>query len=242
MAMRLLKLLGHTALDLLLPPRCEVCGTLQEPVICDACATQLTALPTPICRQCGRPLDPRAKTPGHCADCQSEAPPFDAARSAGVYGGTLRRAIHVYKYDLVVALARPLASFLTNHVELPFQLDCLCPVPLHAARERMRGFNQSQLLADMASAQWGIPHEPRLLTRQQNTLPQMKLPREERRANVRNAFTVAGEVRGRSIGLLDDVYTTGSTLTECSRMLKRAGAERVLVITLARALPGMREP
>lgn len=181
-----------------------------------------------------------AKTPGHCADCQSEAPPFDAARAAGVYGGTLRTAIHVYKYELVVALAKPLASFLTQHLELPFPLDCLCPVPLHPTRERMRGFNQSLLLATSVSAQWGIPHEPHLLTRQQNTLPQMKLPRDERRANVRGAFAVGGEVRGRSIGLLDDVYTTGSTLAECSRMLKRAGAERVMVITLARALPEAR--
>ena len=235
--MRYLHLLGHAALDLLLPPRCEVCGLLQEPVICDACVEQLTPITQPYCRQCGIPLDPRAHTPGHCADCRGEAPPFDAARSAGVYGGALRRAIHVYKYALVVALARPLAAFLTQYLEIPFPLDCLCPVPLHRARERIRGFNQSRLLAEHACNDWGIPHEPHLLTRLQNTTPQMQLPREERRANVRGAFAVDGDVRGRSIGLLDDVYTTGSTLTECSRVFKRAGAERVLVITLARALP-----
>jgi ComF family protein len=234
---KFLSQLAHAALDLLLPPRCEVCGTLQEPVICDTCAAQLLPIPTPICQQCGIPLDPRAKTLGHCAECQSEAPPFDAARAAGVYGGVLRRAIHVYKYELVVSLARPLADFLTAHLERPFPLDCLCPVPLHPARERMRGFNQSCRLAEEVSKRWDIPVEPRLLARVQNTRPQMQLPRDERRANVRGAFTVNGEVRGRSIGLVDDVYTTGSTLRECSRMLKHAGAARVLVITLARALP-----
>ena len=227
--------LGEAALTLLFPPRCEVCGTLQEPVVCARCLQQFAAITEPYCRQCGLPLDPLAKTSGHCAACNDEPPLFDAARSAGLYDGALRRAIHVFKYELVRALATPLAEFLATRVTLPFPVDCLCPVPLHPARERMRGFNQSLLLAEQLGLRWQVPVESQLLTRTLNTLPQMSLPHDQRRLNIRDAFMSAGPVRGRSICLVDDVFTTGSTLRECTRVLRRADAGRILVVTLARA-------
>jgi ComF family protein len=232
--------LRDTVLDLLLPPRCEVCGTLQEPIICEPCWLACTPITAPICRQCGLPLDPLARTTGYCVDCLDAPPPFDAARAAGIYAGALRRAIHVYKYEMVRALARPLAEFIVEHVTLPFPLDCLCPVPLHPARQRMRGFNQSHLLAERLGSAWRLPVETGLLQRVRDTAPQMQLPPEERRTNIRGAFTADAAARHRGIGLVDDVFTTGSTLRECSRMLKHAGAERVLVLTLARALPQVR--
>jgi ComF family protein len=104
----------------------------------------------------------------------------------------------------------------------------------------MRGFNQSRLLAEHLGSVWQLPLEAGLLQRVRDTAPQMQLPPEERRTNIRGAFCADAAAQHRSIGLLDDVYTTGSTLRECSRMLKRAGAERVLVLTLARALPRVR--
>jgi len=223
-------------LSLLFPPRCEVCGLLQEPVVCARCLAQFQRIGAPYCRQCGLPFDPLAKTATHCPDCREDPPAFDAARAAGLYGGTLRRAVHLFKYDGVRAMAGVLGQFTLETVELPFPLDCLCPVPLHPKREAMRGFNQSRLLAEELGAGWGVPVETALLSRTRNTPPQMSLPADERRRNIRGAFTAAEGAAGRAVGLVDDVYTTGSTLRECSRELKRAGAARVLVITVARAV------
>ena len=223
------------ALTLIFPPRCEICGVMQEPVVCARCRERFARIEPPWCRQCGLPFDPLAKSPAHCADCRDEPPPFDAARAAGLYGGTLRRAIHLFKYDGIRALAGPLGEFTAQVVEPPFAIDCLCPVPLHPKREAMRGFNQALLLAEELAACWDAPVEAGVLERTRDTPPQMRLPADERRANIRNAFAVRDAVAGRAVGLVDDVYTTGSTLREASRVLKRAGAARVLVVTVARA-------
>ena len=163
-------------------------------------------------------------------------PPFSAARAAGRYQDALRLAIHRFKYAGARALATPLSRFVTDHVTLPRAVDCLAPVPLHPRRERMRGYNQSLLLAHALAIPWHLPVEAALLARVVNTPPQISLPAAERRRNIRGAFAVNGAVRGRTIGLIDDVYTTGSTLRECSRVLRHAGAE-VVVITVARAMP-----
>jgi len=224
------------ALSLLFPPRCEGCDLLQEPLICGACRGRIVPIGEPCCRQCGAPFDPQARGLDHCAACRDEPPAFDAARAAGVYDGVLRRVIHRFKYDGVQALAAPLAGMMAETIIRPFDIDLLIPVPLHPARFRMRGFNQSYLLADALGQQWRLPVAADLLARVQNTTPQMQLPFDERKKNIRGAFAVTGEVTGRAIGLLDDVYTTGSTLGECSRMLKRAGAARVLVLSVARTL------
>jgi ComF family protein len=226
-------------LSLLFPPRCEVCGLLQEPVVCAQCRAQFGRIEAPYCRQCGLPFDPLAKAATHCPECREDPPAFDAARAAGIYGGLLRRAIHLFKYDGVRAMTGPLGEFTLEMVELPFSIDCLCPVPLHPKREAMRGFNQSLLLAEVLGEGWSAPVEAGLLSRTQNTPPQMSLPAAERRRNIRGAFAVTGNATGRAVGLVDDVFTTGSTLRECSRVLKRAGAVRVLVITVARTAPSI---
>ena len=218
-------------LTLLFPPRCEICGLLQEPVICARCRGTFHAFTAPLCTICGLPLDPLAQARGTCAECSTAPPEYDAARAAGKYADELRRAVHLFKYDGVRALAAPLAAFICETVSLPFAVDSLCPVPLHPARERMRGYNQSGLLADELGKGWQLPVDSTLLARVINTTPQMQLPAEERKRNVRGAFTAAPAVQGRAIGLVDDVYTTGSTIRECSRVLKHAGARQVLVIT-----------
>jgi len=229
-------------LSLLFPPRCEVCGMLQEPVVCAGCQAQFQRIAEPFCLQCGLPFDPGARSATHCPECRDDPPAFDAARAAGLYGGALRRAIHLFKYDGVRAMAGPLGQFTLETVQLPFPIDCLCPVPLHPKREAMRGFNQSGLLAEVLGEGWSAPVEAGLLSRVHNTPPQMTLPAEERRRNIRGAFSTTGNLTGRTIGLVDDVFTTGSTLRECSQVLKRAGATRVLVITVARTAAEMLQP
>ncbi len=236
MAGSLLTSWRDAVLNLLLPERCAVCGLLQEPVLCPRCTAQVARIVAPYCQCCGTPFDPRALAAERCVDCRAAPPPFTQARAAGAYGGELRTAVHRFKYAGIRALAAPLAALMAETVEPPADLDCLCPVPLHPAREALRGYNQSLLLAEELGRRWNLPVEAGVLTRIVNTTPQMQLPAEERRRNVRGAFVVAQPVKGRRLGLIDDVYTTGSTLCECSHMLARAGAARVLVFTVARTV------
>jgi len=155
---------------------------------------------------------------------------FDFARSALLFNPTLREIIHHLKYSDRVSLANPLGDILKDCLERePFSGETIVPVPLHRARERSRGFNQAELI----SARLGRRVENRLLRRRKNTDSQTGLSRSQRKRNLAGAFEVRGEVHGTVI-VVDDVYTTGSTMNEIARVLKRAGAQRVEVLTVAR--------
>ena len=155
---------------------------------------------------------------------------FDFARSALLFTRTLREIIHHLKYSDRVSLAKPLGDILRDCWRREgFTGDLVIPVPLHRSRERIRGFNQAELIA----SRLGLPVAPRLLHRRKNTPSQTGLTRNERKRNLAGAFEARGLVKGTLI-VVDDVYTTGSTMNEIARTLKRAGAERVEVLTVAR--------
>jgi len=170
---------------------------------------------------------------------------FDVARSAWIYDGGPRLAIHRFKYGgksaLAARLAPAMADLLRNDEMLREHgaFDCLVPVPLHARRQRKRGYNQSELLARALSRQTEIPARL-LLERTRDTRPQVGLNHKARGDNVRGAFALhsrfAGDVRGLRVLLVDDVFTTGSTLRECAGVLQRAGAQSVCALTLARQI------
>ena len=149
--------------------------------------------------------------------------------------------MHALKFQGKTALARPLGDLMAEvgATMLPVDaVDCLVPVPLHPSREAERGFNQSALLANRVSRRWGVPVEARALRRRRVTLPQTDLDASSRRANVRGAFAVSrpGAVDGRHVLLVDDVFTTGATVSECARVLLDAGATAVGVLTVARVV------
>ena len=151
----------------------------------------------------------------------------------------LKSVIQRYKYNRDVWLARPLAALLVERA--PFVVgvyDVVMPVPLHVERLRWRGFNQAQFLAQPLARAAGVALDPHSLQRVRPTRPQVDLDEKERRHNVLGAFRVTRPQRiaGRSILLVDDVYTTGATVNECSRALLQAGAKRVDVLVLARAV------
>lgn len=155
---------------------------------------------------------------------------FDFARSAFLFNPALREIIHHLKYSDRVSLARPLGDLLKECLARePFTGDLVIPVPLHRSRERQRGFNQAELIA----ARLGLPMSTRLVRRRKNTPSQTGLTRNQRNRNLAAAFEVRGDVK-KSIIVVDDVYTTGSTVNELARALKRAGAQRVEVLTVAR--------
>jgi ComF family protein len=167
-----------------------------------------------------------------------ESPPrFDRARAAGVYAGTLRKAIHQFKYRGGLMFAKHLGRLLAGHgrrlltVEA---IDLIVPVPLHRRRLRQRGYNQSLELARHLGSCWKIPVAPEWLVRTRETPRQTALTRQERFLNMRGAFDWTGPALGdKRVVLIDDVYTSGATANECAGVLKKSGAGTVEVLTLA---------
>lgn len=167
--------------------------------------------------------------------CRSGLRQFDAVYSYGLYEGELRKLIHLFKYEGVRPLRRPLGLWLARALPLDVPFDAIVPVPLHWTRWLRRGFNQAELLACEVASRSGLPVE-RLARRVRSTGMQAQLSRAGRRRNVARAFTVPkpGRVQGRRLLLIDDVFTTGATLNACATALKRAGAAHVSALTLAR--------
>lgn len=199
-------------------------------------------LSRPWCPCCGLPFASTAAllhSPTHlCAACRDREPLFDSARSAVAYDGVAASAIHLMKYQRRRLLAKPLGALLLPLLEELGPVDGVVPVPLHVQRLREREFNQALALAQVVCRSTGRPLWWNRLERTRPTQAQVGLDAAERRRNVRQAFLVrkADTVEGRRILLIDDVMTTGSTVHECARVLKRAGAESVQVLTVARQL------
>ncbi len=169
---------------------------------------------------------------GRCALCRSGLRGFDAAYAFGAYEGALRQLIHLYKYGKMRTLARPLSALLTRAMPLDERFDGIVPVPLYWRRRLQRGFNQAELLALGVGRSTGVP-VIRALRRVQSTPTQAGLSNSARRQNVSAAFR-ARDVSGQRLLLIDDVMTTGSTATSCAIALKKAGAKRVALLTVAR--------
>lgn len=206
---------------------CRTCLKAPEPFsadyFCISCRTPF---------QNGFPLD----SEGRCALCRSGLRGFDAAYCFGSYEDALRGLIHLFKYGKTPTVARPLGEFLASALPRDERLDAIVPVPLHWRRRWQRGFNQSQLLAREVAARTGLPVVP-ALRRTRATAAQAGLSNRGRRRNVAQAFQpgrAAGRVAGKRVLLIDDVLTTGATATACALALKRAGAKRVAVLTVAR--------
>jgi len=170
---------------------------------------------------------------GRCALCRYGLRGFDAAYCFGSYEGVLRELIHLYKYGRVKTLARPLGAMLAAALPREERFDAVTPVPLHWRRQWQRGFNQSELLARTMARRCGIP-VIHALRRVRPTVAQAGLSNTGRRRNVAAAFRPRRAVEGKRILLIDDVMTTGSTAAACALALKRAGAAKVALLTVAR--------
>ena len=230
-------------LDLLCPPRCLLCGAFTDgdhgQGFCTSCRQELPPLPESHCLICGRPFETTIGSVHTCGRCLQKKPAYERAGSAGLYEGLLRQAIHRFKYEGRTELARPLAALMAERLEPPFlppAAELILPIPLHRRRLKARGYNQALLLARALFQPWQDRLRPDLLRRSKWTEPQVNLKGPERRRNVRQAFSLTDPalVRGRSVMLVDDVFTTGATVEECARVLKRAQASSVLVLTVAR--------
>ncbi len=231
------------------PDNCRLC---KQPLtaagaapVCSACMASLEdwggAL---LCSGCQQIVDePSALDDrGYCGVCRREPPVFSRVWSSGPYDGALRRTIHLLKYDGVRPLADVMASRLESGFDAVHGADLIVPAPLHWRRTLTRGFNQSALIARRLGDAAGVRYERRLLARVRHTSSQAGLSQHERRRNLRGAFRVQSRetIQGKTVLLVDDVMTTGATLSACARALKRAGAQEVRALVVARALLGRR--
>lgn len=232
-------------LDLLYPVACSVCGAPSPAHLCAACRASIhVRAAETCCRLCGKVVM-EAVSAGVaaplCGPCRDHPPQFDLARSAAEFKGPVRELVHLFKYHKGTWLCDELADLLEGcflahcRGEAP---DVVCPVPLNRAKARERGYNQAGLLAEALAARIGVPAVPGILVRCRNTPTQTHLGAAGRRANVAGAFLSPPHLRpwayGRCVLLVDDVMTTGATLSECAGALKANGAERVVALTVAR--------
>ncbi|MDR1276997.1 MAG: ComF family protein [Candidatus Accumulibacter sp.] len=218
---------------------CLLCASpAQREILCEACEAELPRLSEACCPRCALP-SPEGRL---CGRCLAKPPYFDAARAVFRYEFPLDKLVQSFKYGQRLALAgyfgRAMAALGPPGGEAARPaVDVLVPLPLYPVRLRKRGFNQSLELAKFVASAWKVPIDGEHCARVRDTPAQADLPWKERKANIRNAFDCSGGFLGKRVLIIDDVMTTGASVGECARSLKRAGAAWVGVLVLARALP-----
>jgi ComF family protein len=231
------KAIGGRALDFALPPRCAACGTIIDQLhsFCAECWKAIEFLGDAGCVSCGLPL--QATDAERCAVCLARPPRIERTRAAVAYDDVTRGLAIRLKYGRKIALAKTMARYMAPLLPPAGPDRLIVPVPLHRSRLWWRGFNQAVMIARELSRRSGIPHSPTALRRTKRTPSLRGLSSTQRRRAVAGAFAADRElVEGKTILLIDDVLTTGSTAEGCARALKRAGAERVELISWARVV------
>ncbi len=227
-------------IDLVLPPRCPGCGVIVDgdDRFCANCFNELAFLGPPQCACCGVPLPHEADAAARCGACLAEPPAFARARAPLAYGGPARQVVLALKHGRRLPLARMMAMAMLRVAGALPDDALIVPVPSHRWRLWSRGFNQAAEIARQFSRISGRPLAVDALDRIKPTASTKGLTRQARRKNVVGAFRVARPelVRGRCVILIDDVMTTGATVSACAARLKRAGARQVEVLTYTHAL------
>ncbi len=222
-------------LDYIYPPRCPVCDKISSSGICGPCRKKIVPVRDEYCMKCGKPLtDVRDE---YCPDCRRKKHSFDAGRSLFSYQGGIRSSLYRLKYsnkrEYADVYGKEMAERLGRWIR-QMNVALIVPVPLHPSRKRERGYNQAALLARELGRCTGIPVEESLLIRTRKTAPLKLMTGQERRRNLHGAFKVQKAIApGTNILLVDDIYTTGSTVDAAAACLKSAGRCRVFVATVA---------
>jgi ComF family protein len=239
--MSMLALARDALLGLFFPPHCAACraDTCAGVHLCPACAAKARRIEAPFCRVCSQPFAGDITDGFTCANCGDRRFHFTCAVAPYLSQGVVRDFIHRFKYEGEYHLRKPLAAWAAaalddERLHTP-PAEVFVPVPLHRTRQRERGFNQAEVIATLLARRAGLPVAD-ALQRTRYTTTQTRLDRQERMENLRGAFRVrkTAAVLRRHIILVDDVFTTGSTVEECARVLMASGAASVRALTVAR--------
>lgn len=237
-------------LNFVFPLDCKIC---EKPIreskgysICEDCFKTIELIERPYCAKCGKPLIPtdffKQNREILCLDCKRKKYSFEFSRSTGIYDKVLKKCIHLFKYYGEKKLAKPLGKLMVDSLvkndEFKRKIDLIIPVPLHKNDLKKRGFNQSVLLGKVTGDYLSIPVRENVLVKKKLTPFQVNLSKKERKINILGAFSVEkpGEIKGKNILILDDVFTTGATVEECTKELMKARAKNIFVLTLARTV------
>ena len=225
------------------PSKCPFCGEIvsagkkhstEHNGICKACREKLPYIGEVRCMCCGKPLTDPAEE--YCYDCTRQKHLFVDGRSLWVHKDAVENAVYAMKYQNRRIYGQTFGKEMAEHF-LPYlwerKITLIVPVPLHSRRKRKRGFNQAEIVAKVLSENTGIAMDAGAVKRIKATSPQKELGDKGRKRNIRGAFAVQKNVKGENIVLIDDIYTTGSTLDEAARVLKKAGAENVYFLTVS---------
>ncbi len=224
--------------DLVYPPKCLVCGDMQASYLCAECEAKINMLDGTACPKCALPRLESLR----CPKCAEQEFSFDSAMSVGIYEDVLKDAVHQMKYSghrvMAPVLARLMLQALRGKHWVTGRCGCIVAVPMHPAKERQRGFNQSELIAKEVGRVLALPVLTGVLVRSKSGVAQVGLSLERRMENVIGAFSVKRRdaVDGRNVMLIDDVLTTGSTAESAAFALREAGAKEVHVVTVARSV------
>jgi ComF family protein len=228
--------------EVLFPPSCVFCDSVRAESatgLCIACRDSIRPVSQPFCRQCGIPVAGLSlQGTGLCGRCLNKPPPYRKTRYGVHYEALLRDALIRFKFYGALHLSRTLSHILVETFDRHFgsdEIDLIVPVPLHRRKLLERGFNQVAVLSARLAGSTGLPLDRFALRKVKDTPPQVGLRRAQRVANLRNSFAVrdSGKIRGKSILLVDDVATTGSTIMEAAKTLMRGGASDVSALVLA---------
>ena len=231
--------------DVIFPPQCLGCAEILHPhsrqFFCPDCNEKIKFITGNLCPVCGTTFSDSPAKSHLCGNCLENKTYFSCARAVVSYETIILHAIHQFKYGSNISIGALLASFMADFSfpDVDFtDYSLIVPVPLHIKRLRQRGFNQSLILAQALAKKWQIPINFSLLKRHKFTLTQTGLNKAERNKNIKGAFEVSSKknIAGKNVILIDDVYTTGATINECAKILTKAGAKKVTVLTLARVL------
>ncbi|MDB6056973.1 MAG: comF [Verrucomicrobiales bacterium] len=232
-----------SGLNLFYPAVCQFCREQRagyaESYICGVCRRKVHVIDGGYCSKCGIPYDGAITNEFECGECKDADLKFDAARAAVRVNAFMLDVVHRYKYARALWLEKFLGDLLVQAAlpELAKESwDFIVPVPLHSVKQREREFNQAERIAMYLGRAVNIPVNTSILKRVEPTESQTRLSREERAENVRKAFALrdAVDLKGKNMVLIDDILTTGATTSACAGILKKAGASKVQVWTVAR--------
>lgn len=230
-----MKLTKELLLQLLYPWRCPFCGEISKEQICGKCAPKLPYVEEPRCEKCGKPI--RYMEKEYCHDCESKVHEYEAGRSVWLHKESVAASVYQFKYhnrrSYAKCYAQEMARLYSKQIKR-WGIQIILPIPVSAERKRERGYNQAECLAKELGAVLRIPVEEKILIRVKRTLPQKKLDPKVRAKNLKGAFRVRKNLKNvGSILLVDDIYTTGSTIDEAAKTLKEAGVRQVYFMAIS---------